>query len=48
MTTTKQHTSPEGEEHKKDKSGKKSPLVPRDILGMDQEIKEATWINRPD
>jgi hypothetical protein len=28
MTTTKQHTAPEGEEHKKDKSEKKSPLLP--------------------
>jgi len=27
---------------------KKSPLVPRHTLGMYQEIKEATWINRPD
>jgi len=28
MTTTKQHTAPEGEEHKKDKSGIKVPLGP--------------------
>ena len=48
MKTTKQRTAPEGEEHKKDKSGNKSPLVPRYMLGMNQEIKEATWINWPD
>ena len=29
MTTTKQHTAPEGEEHKKDQSGKKVPLGPQ-------------------
>ena len=39
MTVTKQHTAPEGEEHKKYTSlKKKSPLLPRYILWTYQEI----------
>jgi len=38
MTTTKQHTAPEGEEHTKYKPEKKSPLLSRYILRMYQEI----------
>ncbi len=48
MTTTKQHTAPEGEEHNKYKTEKKSPLVPRYILRAYQEIWEGTWIKRPE
>jgi len=38
MTITKQHTAPEGVENKKYKPENKSPLLPRYILRMYQEI----------
>jgi len=50
MTTTKQHTAPEGEEHKKNKSGKKIPLttysdVPGDLKRhMDKSARLANII----